>query len=66
MVCCVCVCVISVQILAGPSVAVDKPEVVGLDSALLKQERIITMSYALASEASLKSKQVAGNTNTHN
>uniref|UniRef100_A0A673ZYJ0 Pleckstrin homology domain containing A7 n=1 Tax=Salmo trutta TaxID=8032 RepID=A0A673ZYJ0_SALTR len=49
----------SVQILAGPSVAVDKPEVVGLDSALLKQERIITMSYALASEASLKSKQVA-------
>eukprot|EP00063_Salmo_salar_P007786 XP_013982621.1 PREDICTED: pleckstrin homology domain-containing family A member 7-like isoform X11 [Salmo salar] len=56
----------SVQILAGPSVAVDKPEVVGLDSALLKQERIITMSYALASEASLKSKQVAGNTNTHN
>uniref|UniRef100_A0AAZ3R5A2 Pleckstrin homology domain containing, family A member 7b n=1 Tax=Oncorhynchus tshawytscha TaxID=74940 RepID=A0AAZ3R5A2_ONCTS len=56
----------SVQILAGPSVAVDQPEVVGLDSALLKQERIITMSYALASEASLKSKQVAGNTNTHN
>ncbi|XP_055777366.1 pleckstrin homology domain-containing family A member 7-like isoform X6 [Salvelinus fontinalis] len=49
----------SVQILAGPSVAVDKPEVLGLDSALLKQERIITMSYALASEASLKSKQVA-------
>ncbi|XP_031686990.1 pleckstrin homology domain-containing family A member 7 isoform X10 [Oncorhynchus kisutch] len=49
----------SVQILAGPSVAVDQPEVVGLDSALLKQERIITMSYALASEASLKSKQVA-------
>ncbi|CAB1339277.1 unnamed protein product [Coregonus sp. 'balchen'] len=49
----------SVQILAGPPVAVDKPEVVGLDSALQKQERIITMSYALASEASLKSKQVA-------
>ncbi|XP_029623576.1 pleckstrin homology domain-containing family A member 7 isoform X5 [Salmo trutta] len=49
----------SVQILAGPSVAVDKTEVVGLDSAMLKQERIITMSYALASEASLKSKQVA-------
>ncbi|XP_055755723.1 pleckstrin homology domain-containing family A member 7-like isoform X5 [Salvelinus fontinalis] len=49
----------SVQILAGPYVAVDKPEVLGLDSALLKQERIITMSYALASEASLKSKQVA-------
>uniref|UniRef100_A0AAZ3S176 Pleckstrin homology domain containing, family A member 7b n=1 Tax=Oncorhynchus tshawytscha TaxID=74940 RepID=A0AAZ3S176_ONCTS len=55
-----------ITILAGPSVAVDQPEVVGLDSALLKQERIITMSYALASEASLKSKQVAGNTNTHN
>nr|XP_046205113.1 LOW QUALITY PROTEIN: pleckstrin homology domain-containing family A member 7-like [Oncorhynchus gorbuscha] len=51
----------SVQILAGPSVAVDQPEVVGLDSALLNQERIITMSYALASEASLKSKQVAAN-----
>ncbi|XP_045070782.1 pleckstrin homology domain-containing family A member 7 [Coregonus clupeaformis] len=49
----------SVQILAGPPVGVDKPEVVGLDSALQKQERIITMSYTLASEASLKSKQVA-------
>ncbi len=31
-----------------------------IDSALQEQERIITMSYALASEASLKSKQVAG------
>uniref|UniRef100_A0A8C6SFD3 Pleckstrin homology domain containing, family A member 7b n=1 Tax=Neogobius melanostomus TaxID=47308 RepID=A0A8C6SFD3_9GOBI len=31
-----------------------------LDSALQEQERIITMSYALASEASLKSKMVAG------
>uniref|UniRef100_A0A3B5M455 Pleckstrin homology domain containing, family A member 7b n=1 Tax=Xiphophorus couchianus TaxID=32473 RepID=A0A3B5M455_9TELE len=33
---------------------------VALDSALQEQERIITMSYALASEASLKSKLVAG------
>uniref|UniRef100_A0A8C4HBX5 Pleckstrin homology domain containing, family A member 7b n=1 Tax=Dicentrarchus labrax TaxID=13489 RepID=A0A8C4HBX5_DICLA len=33
---------------------------VALDSALQEQERIITMSYALASEASLKSKIVAG------
>ncbi|XP_029950285.1 pleckstrin homology domain-containing family A member 7 [Salarias fasciatus] len=50
----------SVQNLA-PAVAVDKPEVglVALDSALQEQERIITMSYALASEASLKSKLVA-------
>ncbi|XP_026176172.1 pleckstrin homology domain-containing family A member 7 isoform X5 [Mastacembelus armatus] len=49
----------SVQNLAPP-VSVDKPEVglVALDSALQEQERIITMSYALASEASLKSKQV--------
>jgi hypothetical protein len=46
------------------AVAMDKkPEVGGLgglDSALQEQERIITMSYALASEASLKSKQVTG------
>lgn len=44
------------------TVPVDKPEVgvVALDSALQEQERIITMSYALASEASLKSKLVAG------
>ncbi|XP_058486296.1 pleckstrin homology domain-containing family A member 7 isoform X7 [Solea solea] len=50
----------SVQNLAV-SVSVDKPEVglVALDSALQEQERIITMSYALASEASLKSKLVA-------
>ncbi|XP_039651176.1 pleckstrin homology domain-containing family A member 7 isoform X12 [Perca fluviatilis] len=43
-----------------PTVTVDKPEVglVALDSALQEQERIITMSYALASEASLKSKLV--------
>ncbi|XP_028431980.1 pleckstrin homology domain-containing family A member 7 isoform X3 [Perca flavescens] len=49
----------SVQNLA-PTVIVDKPEVglVALDSALQEQERIITMSYALASEASLKSKLV--------
>ncbi|XP_035855443.1 pleckstrin homology domain-containing family A member 7 isoform X2 [Sander lucioperca] len=49
----------SVQNLA-PTVTVDKPEVglVALDSALQEQERIITMSYALASEASLKSKLV--------
>ncbi|KAM6950919.1 pleckstrin homology domain-containing family A member 7 isoform 8-T8 [Lycodopsis pacificus] len=49
----------SVQNLA-PTVTVDKPDVglVALDSALQEQERIITMSYALASEASLKSKLV--------
>ncbi|XP_077941330.1 pleckstrin homology domain-containing family A member 7 isoform X21 [Gasterosteus aculeatus] len=49
----------SVQNLA-PGVTLDKPEVglVALDSALQEQERIITMSYALASEASLKSKLV--------
>uniref|UniRef100_A0A3Q3DQA9 Pleckstrin homology domain containing A7 n=1 Tax=Hippocampus comes TaxID=109280 RepID=A0A3Q3DQA9_HIPCM len=32
----------------------------GLDSVLQEQERIITMSYMLASEASLKSKRVTG------
>ncbi|KAK1890650.1 Pleckstrin like domain containing family A member 7, partial [Dissostichus eleginoides] len=44
----------------APAVTVDKPGVglVALDSALQEQERIITMSYALASEASLKSKLV--------
>ncbi|KAG9352411.1 hypothetical protein JZ751_020825 [Albula glossodonta] len=42
-----------------PPVALDKPDVTVLDSALQEQERIITMSYALASEASQKSKQVA-------
>ncbi|XP_030621529.1 pleckstrin homology domain-containing family A member 7 isoform X1 [Chanos chanos] len=42
-----------------PAVTVDKPELIDLDSALQEQQRIITMSYALASEASLKSKQVA-------
>lgn len=51
----------SVQNLA-PAVSAEKPEEVpvALDSALQEQERIITMSYALASEASLKSKLVAG------
>uniref|UniRef100_A0A8D3E2M9 Pleckstrin homology domain containing, family A member 7b n=1 Tax=Scophthalmus maximus TaxID=52904 RepID=A0A8D3E2M9_SCOMX len=46
----------------APTVSVEKPEVglVALDSALQEQERIITMSYALASEASLKSKLVTG------
>uniref|UniRef100_A0AAY4E0Y1 PH domain-containing protein n=1 Tax=Denticeps clupeoides TaxID=299321 RepID=A0AAY4E0Y1_9TELE len=43
-----------------PPVVMDKPEMTDLDSALQEQERIITMSYALASEASIKSKQVAG------
>uniref|UniRef100_A0A8C1MQE1 Pleckstrin homology domain containing, family A member 7b n=1 Tax=Cyprinus carpio TaxID=7962 RepID=A0A8C1MQE1_CYPCA len=43
-----------------PPAAVDKPMLPDIDSALQEQERIITMSYALASEASLKSKQVAG------
>ncbi|XP_017556153.1 pleckstrin homology domain-containing family A member 7 isoform X5 [Pygocentrus nattereri] len=42
-----------------PAVVVDKPVLSDLDSALQEQERIITMSYALASEASVKSKQVA-------
>uniref|UniRef100_A0A671SR56 Pleckstrin homology domain containing, family A member 7b n=1 Tax=Sinocyclocheilus anshuiensis TaxID=1608454 RepID=A0A671SR56_9TELE len=37
---------------------IDKPVLPDIDSALQEQERIITMSYALASEASLKSKQV--------
>lgn len=51
----------SVQNLAS-AVPVEKPEagLVALDSALQEQERIITMSYTLASEASLKSKLVAG------
>ncbi|XP_016341252.1 pleckstrin homology domain-containing family A member 7-like [Sinocyclocheilus anshuiensis] len=49
---------ISVQNIPPPA-AVDKPVLPDIDSALQEQERIITMSYALASEASLKSKQVA-------
>ncbi|XP_061607105.1 pleckstrin homology domain-containing family A member 7 isoform X7 [Phyllopteryx taeniolatus] len=50
----------SVQNLA-PALCADKSEVslLGLNSVLQEQERIITMSYMLASEASLKSKQVA-------
>ncbi|XP_077569556.1 pleckstrin homology domain-containing family A member 7 isoform X12 [Stigmatopora nigra] len=49
----------SVQNLA-PALCADKSEVnqLGLDSVLQEQERIITMSYMLASEASLKSKRV--------
>ncbi|XP_015193623.2 pleckstrin homology domain-containing family A member 7 isoform X16 [Lepisosteus oculatus] len=42
-----------------PAITVDKPDFTDLDSALQEQERIITMSYALASEASQRSKQVA-------
>ncbi|XP_063044519.1 pleckstrin homology domain-containing family A member 7 isoform X2 [Engraulis encrasicolus] len=42
-----------------PTVVLDKCDLPDLDSAMQEQERIITMSYALASEASLKSKQVA-------
>ncbi|XP_019742460.1 pleckstrin homology domain-containing family A member 7 [Hippocampus comes] len=50
----------SVQKLAPAVCAADKSEVspLGLDSVLQEQERIITMSYMLASEASLKSKRV--------
>ncbi|XP_061669748.1 pleckstrin homology domain-containing family A member 7 isoform X4 [Syngnathoides biaculeatus] len=49
----------SVQNVA-PALCADKSEasLLGLDSVLQEQERIITMSYMLASEASLKSKQV--------
>lgn len=51
----------------APTVAVDRLEVgpLALGSALQEQERIITMSYTLASEASLKSKLVAGQPFTH-
>uniref|UniRef100_A0A672UHY1 Pleckstrin homology domain containing A7 n=1 Tax=Strigops habroptila TaxID=2489341 RepID=A0A672UHY1_STRHB len=45
-----------------PTVAQDKHNSVDLDSQLQEQERIITISYALASEASQRSKEVAGNT----
>ncbi|XP_062869577.1 pleckstrin homology domain-containing family A member 7 isoform X3 [Trichomycterus rosablanca] len=48
----------SVQNMPGGT-TLDKPVLSDMDSALQDQERIITMSYALASEASLKSKQVA-------
>ena len=60
--------IFSVQNLAL-AVTMDKKAEVGclggLDSALQEQERIITMSYALASEASLKSKQVTGTSVLH-
>ncbi|XP_061739553.1 pleckstrin homology domain-containing family A member 7 [Nerophis ophidion] len=51
----------SIQNLAPPPLPADKSEVslLALDSVLQEQERIITMSYMLASEASLKSKRVA-------
>ncbi|XP_075784173.1 pleckstrin homology domain-containing family A member 7 isoform X4 [Pelodiscus sinensis] len=42
-----------------PAVAQDKYNSVDLDSQLQEQERIITISYALASEASQRSKEVA-------
>ncbi|KFO93525.1 Pleckstrin homology domain-containing family A member 7, partial [Buceros rhinoceros silvestris] len=42
-----------------PTVAQDKHSSVDLDSQLQEQERIITISYALASEASQRSKEVA-------
>uniref|UniRef100_A0A8C0FP07 Pleckstrin homology domain containing A7 n=1 Tax=Bubo bubo TaxID=30461 RepID=A0A8C0FP07_BUBBB len=42
-----------------PTVAQDKHISVDLDSQLQEQERIITISYALASEASQRSKEVA-------
>lgn len=44
-----------------PTVAQDKHNSIDLDSQLQEQERIITISYALASEASQRSKEVAGN-----
>ncbi|NXQ13675.1 PKHA7 protein, partial [Peucedramus taeniatus] len=44
-----------------PTVAQDKQNSIDLDSQLQEQERIITISYALASEASQRSKEVAGN-----
>lgn len=40
----------------------DRSSVADLDSQLQEQERIINISYALASEASQRSKQVAGET----
>ncbi|XP_019375197.1 PREDICTED: pleckstrin homology domain-containing family A member 7-like isoform X1 [Gavialis gangeticus] len=42
-----------------PTVVQDKHNSVDLDSQLQEQERIITISYALASEASQRSKEVA-------
>ncbi|XP_075402125.1 pleckstrin homology domain-containing family A member 7 isoform X3 [Tenrec ecaudatus] len=43
-----------------PAANQDRDSVADLDSQLQEQERIITISYALASEASQRSKQVAG------
>nr|XP_009683024.1 PREDICTED: pleckstrin homology domain-containing family A member 7 isoform X1 [Struthio camelus australis] len=42
-----------------PTIAQDKHSSVDLDSQLQEQERIITISYTLASEASQRSKEVA-------
>ncbi|XP_058857788.1 pleckstrin homology domain-containing family A member 7-like isoform X6 [Acipenser ruthenus] len=47
-----------------PAVSLDAHDFTDLDSALQEQERIITMSYALASEASEKSKQAAAKATT--
>lgn len=43
-----------------PASGQDRNSVADLDSQLQEQERIINISYALASEASQRSKQVAG------
>ncbi|XP_077035978.1 pleckstrin homology domain-containing family A member 7 isoform X10 [Agelaius phoeniceus] len=48
-----------------PTVAQDKHNSIDLDSQLQEQERIITISYALASEASQRSKEVAAQQLTH-
>ncbi|OWK17725.1 hypothetical protein Celaphus_00009051 [Cervus elaphus hippelaphus] len=42
-----------------PTASQDQNSVADLDSQLQEQERIINISYALASEASQRSKQVA-------
>lgn len=43
-----------------PTSGQDRNSVANLDSQLQEQERIINISYALASEASQRSKLVAG------
>ena len=43
-----------------PTSSQDRNSVADLDTQLQEQERIINISYALASEASQRSKQVAG------
>nr|XP_042714756.1 pleckstrin homology domain-containing family A member 7 isoform X16 [Chrysemys picta bellii] len=48
-----------------PTVAQDEHNSVDLDSQLQEQERIITISYALASEASQRSKEVAAHQLTY-